>query len=58
MKKRISSIKILVCRNYGLSLPLISLQYHEVKLTVKLSSFNECWKKEFSSYYLIKREMK
>ena len=31
------------CRNPGLALPLISLQYHEVKIIVKFSNFNELW---------------
>ena len=47
-------LKFWFCRNYGLALPLIALQYHEVKLSIKLASFNECWKKEFSTYYLNK----
>ena len=47
-------LKFWFCRNYGLALPLIALQYHEVKLSLKLSPFNQCWKKEFSSYCLDK----
>ena len=31
------------CRNPGLALPLISLQYHEVKIIVKFRNFNELW---------------
>ena len=42
------------CRDYGLALPLIALQYHTVKLHIHLNSFESCWKKEFSSYYLTK----
>ena len=32
------------CKNIGLALPLVSLQYHEVKLQV-VEEFNQCWKK-------------
>ena len=42
------------CRDYGLALPLIALQYHEVKLIVELNSFESCWKKSFDTYYLDK----
>jgi hypothetical protein len=31
------------CRNVGLAIPLISLQYHEVELYVKFRDLNECW---------------
>ena len=31
------------CRNPGLALPLISLQYHEVKIIIKFRNFNELW---------------
>lgn len=31
------------CRNPGLSLPLIALQYHEVKITVEFRQKNECF---------------
>ena len=34
---------ILVCRNPGLALPLIALQYHEVKLKIEFSNINEYW---------------
>ena len=30
------------CRNYGLSLPLIALQYHEVKFSFTFRAFSEC----------------
>jgi hypothetical protein len=30
------------CRNIGLALPLISLQYHEVKITVKFKTLSQC----------------
>jgi len=30
------------CRNPGLALPLIALQYHEVKLNIQFESFNNC----------------
>jgi hypothetical protein len=31
------------CRNVGLSLPLIALQYHEVKITVEFRRASECY---------------
>jgi hypothetical protein len=31
------------CRNPGLALPLISLQYHDVKIIVKFRNFNQLW---------------
>jgi hypothetical protein len=31
------------CKNIGVSLPLIALQYHEVKITVELRSFADCY---------------
>jgi hypothetical protein len=31
------------CRNPGLALPLISLQYHEVKIITKFRNFDELW---------------
>ena len=31
------------CRNPGLAIPLIALQYHEVKLNVKMSRFEDVW---------------
>jgi hypothetical protein len=31
------------CRNRGLSLPLVALQYHEVKIYVKFNKFENCW---------------
>ena len=30
------------CRNIGLALPLIALQYHEVKVNIEIESFNNC----------------
>jgi hypothetical protein len=30
------------CRNIGLALPLIALQYHEVKVNIEIESFKEC----------------
>ena len=29
------------CRNVGLALPLIALQYHEVKINIEFSTFQE-----------------
>ena len=37
-----------------LALPLIALQYHTVKLIIEFNSFETCWRKEFSTYYLTK----
>ncbi len=31
------------CRNPGLALPLIALQYHDIKIIVKFRSFNQLW---------------
>ena len=31
------------CRNPGLALPLISLQYHEIKIIIKFRNFDELW---------------
>jgi len=33
------------CRNVGLSLPLIALQYHEVKIKISFENMNKCIKK-------------
>jgi len=31
------------CRNIGLSLPLVALQYHDVKIIVRFRNFSEMW---------------
>ena len=31
------------CRNIGLALPLIALQYHQVEVIVKFNEFHRCW---------------
>ena len=31
------------CRNIGVALPLVALQYHEVELSIKLRPFDECY---------------
>ncbi len=31
------------CKEYGLALPLISLQYHEIYFVVDFRKFSECW---------------
>jgi hypothetical protein len=31
------------CRNIGLALPLVALQYHDVEISIKLRSFHECY---------------
>ena len=48
--KLIVPLQFWFCKNIGLALPLISLQYHEVKLFVKLKPFNQCWKKKVKKY--------
>ena len=37
-------------RNPGLALPLIALQYHEVKLFIKTASFEKLWLKSLKKY--------
>ncbi len=39
-KKMYIPLQFWFCRNPGLALPLIALQYHEVKLNIKLSTFD------------------
>jgi hypothetical protein len=31
------------CRNIGLALPLVALQYHDIKLVIKLRPFSDLW---------------
>ena len=31
------------CKNIGLALPLIALQYHNIKLNIKFKPFEDCW---------------
>lgn len=31
------------CRNIGMSLPVLSLLYHEVELVIKIRDFDQCW---------------
>jgi hypothetical protein len=31
------------CRNIGLALPIMALQYHNVELAVRFREFNQCW---------------
>ncbi len=42
------------CRDFGLALPLISLQYHQVKMIVELNSLESCIRKEYDTFYLDK----
>lgn len=44
------------CRNIGLALPLIALQYHEVKLEMQLRKFNECWRNNTMKYHELIQE--
>lgn len=39
------------CRNMGLALPLIALQYHEVELLIKFRKFSDLWSFGPNSYY-------
>ena len=38
------------CRNIGSALPLIALQYHEVKLFLKLRNFEDLWHQDIVSF--------
>ena len=51
-KKLIVPLQFWFCKNIGLALPLVALQYHEVKVYVDLRPFNECWKKTVKRYYV------
>ena len=51
-QKLIVPLQFWFCKNIGLALPLVSLQYHEVKLYVSLKPFSECWKKPIKRYYV------
>ena len=51
-RKLIVPLQFWFCKNIGLALPLVSLQYHEVKLNVALKSFNQCWKKPVKRFYV------
>ena len=39
------------CRNIGLSLPMVALQYHDVELLVKFKKFSELWTFGPNDYY-------
>ena len=52
-KNLIYSSSVWFCRDYGLALPLISLQYHTVKLIIEFNSLKLVGK-GFSTYYLTK----
>ena len=39
------------CRNIGLALPLISLQYHSIEIDIKFRKFEECWTNNSLTYY-------
>jgi hypothetical protein len=51
-KKLIVPLQFWFCKNIGLALPLVSLQYHEVKLNITLRPFSQCWKKPVKRYYV------
>ena len=38
------------CKNIGLALPLIALQYHEVKIFIKIANFDKLWRKSVKRY--------
>ena len=39
------------CRNIGLALPLIALQYHEIEIIIKFRKFSELWSFGPNDYY-------
>lgn len=39
------------CRNIGLALPLIALQYHDIKIIIKFRKFSELWTFGPNDYY-------
>ena len=39
------------CRNIGLALPLVALQYHDVKINIKFRQFSDLWTFGPNSYY-------
>ena len=51
-QKIIVPLKFWFCKNIGLALPLVALQYHEIKLYVDLRPFSECWQKPINRYYV------
>ena len=53
-KTLIVPLQFWFCRNYGLALPLISLQYHEVKIILSLNDFSSCWNYDYDTFYLNK----
>jgi hypothetical protein len=50
--KLIVPLQFWFCKNIGLALPLVALQYHEIKIYVDLRPFNECWKKPVKRFYV------
>ena len=40
------------CRNPGLALPLIALQYHDVKIIIKFRNFDDLWTFGPNNYYV------
>lgn len=40
------------CRDIGLSLPLIALQHHDVKIIIKFKDFNRLWTFGANNYYI------
>ena len=51
-KTLIIPLQFWFCKNIGLALPLIALQYHEVKLNIKLNDFDKLWNKKIEKYYV------
>jgi len=48
--KLIVPLQFWFCKNIGLALPLVALQYHEVKLYFSLKKFDECWEKPVEKF--------
>ena len=51
-KTLIIPLQFWFCKNIGLALPLIALQYHEVKLNIKIADFKNLCYKEIKKYYV------
>jgi len=49
-KTLIIPLQFWFCKNIGLALPLIALQYHEVKLHIKIEDFKNLWHKSVERY--------
>jgi hypothetical protein len=45
-------LQLWFCRNPGLALPLIALQYHDVKIIIKFRNFDDLWTFGPNNYYV------